>query len=198
MGQKVVFFATPARFRAWLEKHHASKGELWVGFHKKATGNASMPWPEAVEEALCFGWIDGVRRSIDETSYMNRFTPRNPASNWSARNVATVERLIADGRIRPAGLEAFERRRPDRTGICSYEQRDRAQFSAAEERRFRAKKRAWTYFQGRPPGYRALATWWVVSARREDTRERRLDALIQESAQGKDLNHLSPPRRRKS
>jgi uncharacterized protein YdeI (YjbR/CyaY-like superfamily) len=190
VGQEVVFFTTPARLRAWLEKHHATKAELWVGFHKKASGKPSITWPEAVDEATCFGWIDGVRRSVDETSYANRFTPRKPTSTWSARNTRRAKELIKEGRMRPAGLAAFERRTPDRSGTYSYEQRGEARFSPDQARRFRANRAAWTYFQSRAEGYRRTATWWVVSAKREETRQRRLQTLIEDSAQGRSIGPL--------
>ena len=198
VGEDAVFFATPARFRAWLEKHHATKTELWVGFHKRATGKPSITWREAVDEALCFGWIDGVRRSIDATSYANRFTPRTRTSGWSAVNIRRAQELIREGRMRPAGLAAFERRPPSPTGIYSYEQRHRARFTAEQERRFRSNRKAWTYFQERPPSYRTAATWWVVSAKREETRDRRLTALIEDSARGRDVGPLRRPAPRRA
>ena len=177
-----TFFATPAAFRAWLERHHADRRELWVGFHKKGSGRPSMTWPEAVDEALCFGWIDGVRRSHGPDSYVNRFTPRTARSNWSDINVARARELIETGRMTPAGLAAFEARSGDRSGVYSYEQRRAAALDDEQERRLRAVPAAWEWFQSRPPSYRRAAIHWVTSAKRPETRERRLSALIEDSA----------------
>ena len=129
-SEKTTFFATPAEFRAWLEKHHSSAPELWVGFYKKGSGRPSINWPEAVDEALCVGWIDGIRKSIDDESYRIRFTPRKPRSTWSAVNLARVEALTREGRMRPAGLKAFEKRTEAKTGIYAYEQRKAAELGA--------------------------------------------------------------------
>jgi uncharacterized protein YdeI (YjbR/CyaY-like superfamily) len=185
------FFTTPAEFRAWLEENHERAAELWVGFHKKATGRPSITWPEAVDEALCFGWIDAIRRSLGDESYMIRFTRRKPRSTWSAVNIARAKELIAEGRMRPAGLAAFEARSDDRSAIYSYEQRHAAKLPPDQEREFRANQRAWEFFQAQPPWYRKTALWWVVSAKREETRARRLRTLIEDSANGRKLRHLS-------
>jgi uncharacterized protein YdeI (YjbR/CyaY-like superfamily) len=190
---KPLFFATPEEFRAWLEEHHGTAGELWVGFHKKASGKPSLTWREAVEQALCFGWIDGVRRSLDEDSYTNRFTPRKRKSNWSEINVATVERLKAQGLMAPAGLRAFEARDPERTGIYSFERRQAAKLPEEFEQRLKANAAAWEWFSSRPPGYRRTATHWVISAKREETRERRLQTLIDCSAEGRTVPPLTRP-----
>jgi uncharacterized protein YdeI (YjbR/CyaY-like superfamily) len=190
---KLEFFATPADLRAWLAQHHDSEAELWVGFHKKASGRPSVTWPEAVDQALCFGWIDGVRKRLDADSYVNRFTPRRRRSNWSAVNVRRMEQLIADGLVHPAGLAAFEARREQRSGVYSYENRHAARLEEAQERRFRANAKAWEHFQARPAGYRRAATWWVVSAKREATRERRLAQLIEDSAAGRTVAPLTRP-----
>jgi uncharacterized protein YdeI (YjbR/CyaY-like superfamily) len=183
--EQPTFFATPDEMRAWLELNHDSATELWVGFHRKGTGLASITWPEAVDEALCFGWIDGIRKGVDDTSYMNRFTPRKPRSNWSAVNIAKVAALTQAGRMRPTGLAAFERRSDARSAVYSYEQRKTAAFDADQEREFRGNEAAWSFFQAQPPGYRRTATHWVVSAKREDTRRKRLRTLIDESANGR-------------
>lgn len=188
-----IFFAKPTEFRRWLEQHHDSAPEVLVGFHKKGSGRPSMTWPEAVDEALCFGWIDGVRRRIDEDNYANRFTPRRRGSNWSAINVGRARELIKQGRMRPAGLRAFEERREDRSGVYSYEQRREAKLGKEFEREFRANRKAWRFFQAQPPGYRATATWWVVSAKREDTRRRRLGVLIDQSERGEPIPPLTRP-----
>lgn len=182
-------FDAPEAFRAWLEQHHDTETELWVGYYKKRTGKPSMTWPGSVDEALCFGWIDGVRKGIDEERYAIRFTPRRPGSIWSAVNIARVAELTAQSRMRPAGLRAFEARREDRSGIYSYEQRARAKLDPGYERRFRAKKRAWAFFEARPPSYRQAAIRWVMTAKKEETRERRLETLIAASA----ANGTVPP-----
>jgi len=180
-----TFFADPSEFRAWLEKHHEREQELFVGFYKKGSGRPSITWPEAVDEALCFGWIDGVRKSLGADSYMIRFTPRKPGSTWSAVNVGRVQELSRLGRMRPAGLEAFEKRSEAKTGTYSYEQKEEASLEKAEEKQFRANKAAWEFFQSQPPWYRRTAIWRVVSVKREETRKKRLAKLIEESAQGR-------------
>lgn len=182
-----VFFATPEEFRAWLHEHHATARELWVGYYKKGTGRPSMTWPESVDEALCFGWIDGVRKRVDGTAYQIRFTPRQPGSTWSAVNIAKAERLIADGRMRPAGLAAFARRLEEKSRVYSYEQDEAASLTAAEARAFRRDKAAWRYFEAAPPGYRRTVLHWIGSARQPATRERRLAKLIAACAAGKRL-----------
>jgi uncharacterized protein YdeI (YjbR/CyaY-like superfamily) len=197
MEGKPRFFAIADDFRAWLEKHHASATELVVGFHKKHTGRASMTWTESVREALCYGWIDGIRRSLGDDSYTIRFTPRKPGSNWSLLNVRHVEELIREGRMAPAGLAAFEARKPDRTGVYSFEQRHSARLEPAQEKQFRANKAAWDFFESQPPSYRRTAVYWVVSAKREETRSRRLAQLIEDSAAGRRLAQLTPPGRRR-
>lgn len=188
-----TFFETPEQFRRWLEEHYATAGELLVGLYKKGSGRPSITWPESVDEALCFGWIDGVRRSRDEESYTIRFTPRRERSTWSAVNIRRMEELIAAGRARPAGVSAFEQRTEDRSRTYSYERRDRAAFDEELERRFRSEGAAWEHFQGEAPWYRKTATFWVMSAKRPETRERRLAVLIASSAEGKRV----PPLRRK-
>jgi uncharacterized protein YdeI (YjbR/CyaY-like superfamily) len=153
-----------------------------VGYFKKGSGRASMTWPESVDEAVCFRWIDGIRKRIDDDRYMIRFTPRRPGSIWSAVNISRVVALTAEGRMRPAGRKAFEARREGRSGIYSYEQRDQAAFPAAIEERFRAEKAAWAWFEAQPKGYRQNTIRWVMTAKREETRERRLTTLIEDSA----------------
>jgi uncharacterized protein YdeI (YjbR/CyaY-like superfamily) len=192
---KPTFFATPAKFRAWLEAHHDKAPELWVGLYKRSSGRPSITWPEAVDEALCFGWIDGVRKGIDDVSYMNRYTPRRARSTWSTVNVNRVKELKRQGRMHPAGLSAFEKRAPAKSGIYSYEQRHAAAFEAAHLRQFRASKKAWDFFQSRPPGYRQTATWWVVTAKREETRRKRLATLIEDSERGRTLVAITPRRK---
>jgi uncharacterized protein YdeI (YjbR/CyaY-like superfamily) len=189
----VHFFATPEHWRRWLEKNHARATEVWVGMYRKGSGTPSITWPEAVDEALCFGWIDGIRKSIDETRYKNRFTPRKKGSNWSNVNIGRVAALTKEGRMRPAGLAAFEARDPKKSGVYSFEQRERATLGAELERRFRANAKAWAFFQAQAPYYRRVATFWVVSAKQEATRERRLATLIEDSAAGRRIAPLRRP-----
>jgi uncharacterized protein YdeI (YjbR/CyaY-like superfamily) len=191
-----TFFASPEEFRAWLEEHHATATELLVGFHKKGTGRPTMTWTESVREALCFGWIDGIRRSLGDESYTIRFTPRKPRSTWSSLNVRHVEELIREGRMTPAGLAAYEARTPERTGVYAFEQRHAARLEPEQEERLRADPKAWEFFQAQPASYRQTAIYWVVSAKREETRARRLATLISDSAAGRRLAQLTPPRRR--
>ena len=186
-----IYFSSPKEFRAWLDEHHETETEVFVGYWKRATGKPSLTWSQAVDEALCYGWIDGVLRGIDDQRHIQRFTPRKPASNWSTVNVAKVDQLRAEGRMRPAGEAAFARRREERSGVYSYEQRDKAALEPAQEERFRANAPAWEFFSACPPSYRKMATWWVVSAKRPETRERRLDTLIEDSAAGRRLAHMS-------
>ena len=188
----VRFFETPAELRAWLEANHETATELWVGFHKKATGRPSITWSEAVDQALCFGWIDGVRKSVDASSYANRFTPRRPTSAWSKVNIEKVARLREQGLMRPAGLRAFEARDEARSGIYSFEQAPK-ELPPAYAERFQQHGPAWAFFQAQPPGYRRTATFWVVSAKREETRLKRLDTLIEDSAQGRRIGLLARP-----
>ncbi len=169
----VRFFATPAELRDWFDANHATADELWLGYHKKSTGKPSVVWTEAVDEALCVGWIDGVLQRIDDTSHVQRFTPRRKGSNWSAINVAKVTALTAEGRMRPSGLAAFAARSEAKTGVYSYERPD-AVFSDEETERFRADSAAWADWERRPPSYRRAVTHWVTGAKQEATRERRL------------------------
>jgi uncharacterized protein YdeI (YjbR/CyaY-like superfamily) len=174
---KPTFFETPAHFRAWLQKHHRTADELWVGYWKKHTGRASITWQESVDEALCFGWIDGIRKSIDADSYANRFTPRRPGSFWSATNTKRAQELIRCKRMRAAGKKAFEARDAAWTA-AHHAVRDNPRLDKAREAAFRAKRTAWEFFQAQPPGYRRLAIWWILSAKREETRTRRFDQLL--------------------
>jgi uncharacterized protein YdeI (YjbR/CyaY-like superfamily) len=177
------FFRNPGEWRKWLEKNHAKADELWVGYHKKATGNPSMTWAESVDEALCFGWIDGIRKSLGDESYRIRFTPRRAGSNWSLVNTKRVKELTKLGLMHPAGTTAYAARKSE--GNYSYEQRKAAAFTREQQRRFRANKAAWAFFQAQPAGYRRLATFWVISAKLEETRERRLAKIIEASAAGR-------------
>ena len=179
-------FLTASDFRHWLERHHASAAELWVGFYRKASGKGGMAYAEAVDEALCFGWIDGIKKRADDLSFTHRFTPRKPRSVWSRINLGHFERLNLAGRVTAAGLKAYVARDPARSGLYSFENRPRALPSTAA-RVFQANAKAWTFFQSQPPGYRRTAIWWVLSAKKEETRQGRLARLIADSALGRRL-----------
>jgi uncharacterized protein YdeI (YjbR/CyaY-like superfamily) len=185
---KPTFFATPAALRAWFKKHHKTADELIVGFYKTDSGKPSVTWSESVDEALCFGWIDGIRRKLDDDSYSNRFTPRRPGSNWSAINIAKVADLTKRKRMQAAGIAAFSKRTEAKSRIYTYEQKDRDQdapvFEKGFEKQFKANKKAWTYFQSQAPYYQRLMTRWVGSAKGAETRQRRLEKLIDSCAGG--------------
>ena len=185
-----IYFPSPAAFGEWLAEHHDRETEVWVGFWKKGTGEPSLTWSEAVDEALCFGWIDGLLRRVDHRRHIQRFTPRKPKSNWSKINLAKVEALRAEGRMRPAGEAAYARRLDERTGVYSFEQPDEPAFDAAQRARFEAEPAAWAWFSGQSASYRRQATWWVVSAKKPETRERRLATLIADSATGERIKPL--------
>jgi uncharacterized protein YdeI (YjbR/CyaY-like superfamily) len=176
-----LFFETPDDFRAWLAEHHATAELVWVGFYKKGSGRRSLTWPEAVDEALCYGWIDGVRKRIDAESYANRFTPRKTGSVWSRLNIDRVRALTELGRMQPQGLAAFGARREDRSGVYSHEQAE-VELPEPYLGLLRQDPEAWAFHQEQPPSYRKAATWWVVSGKREETRRKRLEALIERSA----------------
>src|SRR6266852_5716543 len=181
MPPKPTFFPTPSDFRAWFESHHDQFQELFVGFHKKSSGKPSITWPESVDEALCFGWIDGVRKSLDETRYAIRFTRRKPRSVWSAVNIERAKALIKLGRMHPAGLKAFEQRTDERSAIYSYEQRQSVELSEAFEKQLRPNKKAWEFFLAKAPWYRRAAAHWVLSAKKDETKVKRLAKLIEDS-----------------
>ena len=182
----LTFFRTPADLRAWFAQNAGTARELHAGFYKKGSGEPSVTWSESVDEALCVGWIDGVRRNVDEQRYTIRFTPRKQGSIWSAVNMRKVEVLTREGRMQPAGIKAYEARRVNRVGIYSYEQRG-AELPEPYRGTFQANAPAWEFFQAQPPGYRKLVTWRVVSAKQEATRLKRLEQLIAASAQGSRL-----------
>jgi uncharacterized protein YdeI (YjbR/CyaY-like superfamily) len=190
---EVRFFETPANWRAWLEANHATETEVEVGFRRKASGLPSMTWSQAVDEALCFGWIDGVRHSIDETSYRNRFTPRKPTSTWSKVNIAKVQALEAAGKMRPPGRAAFERRTEANSGIYSFEGDRAEELPEPYAAVLAADAEASADFAARPRWYRRAVVHWVTSAKREATRERRLAQLVECSAQGREVPPLSRP-----
>jgi uncharacterized protein YdeI (YjbR/CyaY-like superfamily) len=189
-----VYFATPADFRAWLEAHHASASELLVGFWKKHTGKPSIDWPQARDQALCFGWIDGVRQSLGPDSYTIRFTPRRPGSVWSKVNLARFEALKAEGAMTPAGEQAFAAGKENRSHY-SYESAAR-ELAPDEVERFRAEAKAWADWQKRPPGYRKVVLHWVTSAKKPETRARRLATLIEDSARGRKIAGVDIARKR--
>ena len=176
-----TFFPTPADFRAWLEEHHATSDHLWVGYYKKATNKPSVTWEDTVDEALCFGWIDGIRKSLDDESYMIRFTRRKPSSVWSKRNIELAERLIAEGRMETEGLAAFALKDVHADSGYATADGDGA-LPDQMVTRFKENANAWEFYQRQPPGYRRQAARWVTSAKREATRERRLATLIDDSA----------------
>ncbi|MCW5873837.1 MAG: YdeI/OmpD-associated family protein [Anaerolineales bacterium] len=188
---KPTFFASQADLRKWLKKNHTTADELWVGMYKKHTGKPSITWPQVVDEVLCFGWIDGIRKGIDADSYMNRITPRRKNSNWSAINLKRVEELKALGLMQPAGLKAHAERNHSRTQQYSSEQRE-VVFPAELLSQFKKHKPAWAFFSAQPPSYRKTITWWVISAKREDTRQKRLARLIELSASQQRMDLMSP------
>lgn len=183
------FFATPRDFRKWLEKNHDKETELSVGFYKKGTGKPSITWPESVDQALCFGWIDGVRHRIDDECYKIRFTPRKARSIWSAVNIKRIDELIEDGLVHQAGLDTYARRDDVRSRVYSYE-REHVKLDKKYEAIFKRNKKAWEFFESQPPSYKKPALWWIASAKQEATRERRLETLIKDSENGERLAQL--------
>lgn len=179
---KIKFFKSPSECRKWLERNHDKQSELWFGFYKKSSGKKGITYKEALDEALCFGWIDGLKHSVDEHSYAFRFTPRRPNSIWSNVNTKRAAELRELGRMAPPGLKAFAARDPKRSGIYSFENRPKT-FSADLEKRFKANKAAWKFFQAMPPGYQRLATFYVMNAKKEETRAKRMELLIKASQQ---------------
>jgi uncharacterized protein YdeI (YjbR/CyaY-like superfamily) len=185
----VIFFASRSELREWLDANHTTADELWIGYHKKHTGRPSVTWEDVVDEALRVGWIDGVRYSLDEGRGAQRITPRRKGSNWSARNVAIAERLIAEGDMQPAGLAAFEARVPERTAIYSYE-RESAALTNEEVTRLQADSSAWADWQRRPPSYQRAVTYWLAGAKRPETRARRFETLLADSAAGRQVGPM--------
>jgi len=183
---KPKFFQTSTDFRTWLEKNHERATELWVGFHKMDSGKPSITWTESVDQALCFGWIDGVRKRVDEISYQIRFTPRRRGSIWSAINIKRTEELVRQKQMRPGGLKAFAARIENKSGIYSYEQRS-TELSEPYKTLLKKNKAASNFFENQPPSYRKMIGWWIISAKKEKTRMTRLAKLISESAKGKRL-----------
>jgi uncharacterized protein YdeI (YjbR/CyaY-like superfamily) len=189
-ASKAIFFETPADLRDWLDAHHQTADELFVGSWKKSTGKRCLTWPEIVEEALCVGWIDSIRRSVPGDGWTIRLTRRRKRSIWSAVNVAKVAELRAAGRMRPAGEAAFAARRDDRTAIYSFEQAADPELAPDEDARFRANGAAWAWFSAKAPSFRKQALHWVISAKKAETRERRLATLIDDSAAGRPIKQM--------
>jgi len=181
---KLKYFKSAVEFRAWLEINHASTTELWLGFYKKDSGKGGITYAEALDEALCFGWIDGLKKRVDELSFTQRFTPRKPKSIWSLINLGHVKRLTKARRMKPAGLKAFAARTAGKTGVYSFENKVR-ELSLEFQRRFKSDQAAWEFFRQQPPGYRRVASFWVMSAKQEETRDRRLAQLMSDSKQGR-------------
>jgi uncharacterized protein YdeI (YjbR/CyaY-like superfamily) len=186
---KPKYFSDSSKFRKWLEKNHSNKKELLVGFYKKSSGRPSITWPESVEQALCFGWIDGIRKSIDAERYSIRFTPRNPKSTWSAKNIETVKKLVKTELIAPAGLVAYNNRKDNNSRIYSFEQRI-VKFDPLFEKTFKKNKKAWNNFQLQPPYYRKTVAHWVMSAKKGETRLKRLNRLIKDSGEGLKIKEM--------
>jgi len=191
------FFKTEAAFHTWLEKQHDSKDELIVGYYKKTTGKPSMTWEESVDEALCFGWIDGIRRRLDDERYCIRFTPRRRTSHWSARNIKRMQELVAEGRVQACGVETFKLRKASNSRKASYEQK-KVKLSTEYETRIKANVMAWIDWQKRPPGYKKQTSWWIMSAKQEASRQRRLDILIESCAKGDIVPQLRFGKNKKS
>lgn len=187
------FFKSEMAFRSWLDEHHAEVQELWVGFYKKGSGKGGITYPEALDDALCFGWIDGVRKTVDDSSYTIRFTPRQPNSIWSAVNTKRVEKLVKLGRMQKPGLAAFKTRDLKKTQQYSYE-RNNCRLEAAHERTFKANPKAWEFFRAQAAWYQRTTTWWVVSAKREETRLKRLATLIEDSENGRKIGLVNYPK----
>lgn len=186
---EVVFFGTAAEFRTWLEEHHDTAPELWVGYYKKENGNPNMTWSESVDQAICFGWIDGIRKSIDGDRYTIRFTPRNPKSIWSALNIKKVEMLTQQGLMHKSGLRAFHQWEAKNSDRHSFE-RDHLLLSSSDEAKFKENEKAWNFFHTQAPSYRKTAVWWVISARQEQTRLKRRETLIRDSEAGQKIAPL--------
>jgi uncharacterized protein YdeI (YjbR/CyaY-like superfamily) len=188
---KPTFFPTPAAFRAWLERNHAKADVLLVGFHKVGSAKPSITWPESVDEALCFGWIDGVRKSLDEFSYTIRFSPRKPGSIWSSVNIKRAQALIERGRMRPAGFKAYEARKENKSGVYSYEQRG-VDLVEPYNGQLKTNEVAWRFFQAQPASYRKAVSWWIISAKKDETRLKRLEKLMAHAVRGQRIPEFMP------
>jgi len=188
---KPTFFAKQEDLRKWFEKNHQKKKELWLGYYKANSGKPSITWPQSVDEALCFGWIDGVRKSLGEKSYVIRFTTRNPNSIWSAINIKKAEELIKQGLMYPAGLEVFNQRNEKKSRVYSFEQKN-IQLAPQFKKQFKQNKIAWKFFQSQPPSYQKPAIWWITSAKQDATKQKRLEILIKDSEAGQKIKRLRP------
>lgn len=193
---KPIFFAKQSDLRKWFKQNHNKLTEAYIGYYKKDTGKPSITWPESVDEALCVGWIDGVRKSLGEESYMIRFTPRKKTSIWSAVNIKRMGELLEMGLVNEQGKAAFEKRTENKSNVYSFEQGD-IKLDKTQEATFKKNKKAWTFFETQPPSYRKPATWWVISAKQDATKAKRLDQLIADSEAGQRLKHLTRPSKTK-
>ena len=183
---KPTFFSQASEFRNWLQSHHKREKVLWVGYYKKGTGLPSMTWPESVDQALCYGWIDGIRKRIDDISYMIRFTPRKPDSHWSTVNIGRVKELSQKKLMKPAGEAAFKKRKKENTARAAYEQKN-VTLDPSYEKQLKENRKAWSYFSSSPPSYQNPCMWWIMSAKRESTRIRRLGVLIDSCEKGEKI-----------
>lgn len=189
--ENLRFFRTSADLRRWLERNHDKARELWIGFYRKDSGKGGITYAEALDEALSYGWIDGIRKKIDDVSFTNRFTPRKKNSIWSNVNIRHIARLTREGRMMPPGLAAYNAKDERRAGVYSFE-REKAELEPAMKTRFRKNPKAWKFFDSQPPYYRKLAAWYVISAKRDETREKRLSDLIACSAKQTRLPPFTP------
>lgn len=187
---EALFFENSSDLRQWFETHHATAQELWVGYYKKDSGKLSITWPESVDQALCFGWIDGIRKSIDGISYKIRFTPRKTRSTWSNVNINRIQKLMKADLVQPAGLKAFQQRKEEKSGIYAYEQKNQ-KLTDEYEQKLKANSQAWAFFQTQSAWYQRMASWWIISAKKEETQLKRLDQLISDSAQGQTIQQLT-------
>jgi len=190
IDKSIIFFPTQKEMHKWFEKNHKKEKELFAGYYKVSTGKPSITWSQSVDEALCFGWIDGVRRSVNDDSYCIRFTPRKPKSNWSAINIKKVEELTRFGLMKPEGLTAFSFRKEEKSKIYAYEN-PAVGFEKSYEKKFKANKQAWNYFQSKSPSYQKTTTRWVMSAKQEETRLKRLNELIKDCALSKKIKAMN-------
>jgi uncharacterized protein YdeI (YjbR/CyaY-like superfamily) len=188
---KAILFRTSTTFREWLEKHHAKADAVWVGYYKKGSGKPSITWSGSVDEALCYGWIDGVRQSIDDISYRIRFRPRKPGSIWSSVNIKRAQALIEQGRMQPNGLKAYRAKKENKSGIYSYEQRS-VDLEEPYKGLLKKNEGAWRFFQVQPASYRKAVSWWIIRAKKQETRLKRLEKLIANSVQGRRLPEFAP------
>ncbi len=189
--KKIKFFKTQKSFRKWLEINHTKKTELWVGYYKKSSGKKSITYKQALEEVLCFGWIDGIARGIDEEKYSQRYTPRRKGSVWSTINIKKAEELIKNKKMHPFGLHVYKNRDIKKTGLYSNEQKE-IKFPAGFLKQLKSNKTAWKFFSNMPPGYKKTATWWVISPKQDETKKRRLNVLIRDSEVGRKIGSITP------